>query len=254
MKKTGVIFGKFYPVHQGHIHFIESAAQYVDELYVVMCSHQTRDYYLWERSQIQVQPSVADRMIWLKAIFAKHEKVQLLHLHEEDVPMYPFGWQEWSQAAKQLLVECEVEPDVIFTNQLSDIDNFEFYFDAHVQLLDAHRNNMPISGTQIRQHLWRHWQAVPLLIRPSLQQKICLVGSNAREVAQQLARTLNTICLHEHEQSCLEAPFVFTINQYEARDCVLRFAIDDACGIEPHLLVASQGAYGQIFKAIKRHF
>ncbi|MGL6247546.1 MAG: adenylyltransferase/cytidyltransferase family protein [Culicoidibacterales bacterium] len=255
MKKVGVIFGKFFPVHLGHVYFIEMASQYVDELVVVMCSHQQRDYYLWERSQIQNQPTIGDRMIWLKAIFAKNPKIQLLHLHEENVPLYPFGWPEWSQAAQQLLTQCNVKPDVIFTNQIDDIDNFQFYFSSYVQLLDAKRVNMPISGTEIRQHLWRHWQAVPVVVRPKLQQKICIVGQDALEVAQQLARTFNTIVTNQEEPSeFIESPFVFTTDQHLAEQSVLRLAIERSAGIEPHLLVAREGAYGQLFKAIKKRF
>lgn len=254
MKKTGVIFGKFYPVHLGHIYFIEMASQYVDELIVVMCSHQERDYYLWEQSQMQFQPTPADRMIWLKALFAKTPTVQLLHLHEEGVPLYPFGWKEWSGLAKQLLATNGITPDIIFTNQLEDLDNLEFYFDAHVQLLDVKRTNMPISGTQIRQHLWRHWQAVPMLVRPKLQQKVCLIGEGANLVAQQLALTLNTIVANDYQGEYLEAPFIFTTDLHQASEAVLRLAIEEAHGIEPHLLVGREGAYGQLFKAIKRYF
>ncbi|MGL5548545.1 MAG: hypothetical protein ACRDD4_02410, partial [Culicoidibacterales bacterium] len=204
---------------------------------------------------MQYQPTVGDRMIWLKAIFAKNPKIQLLHLHEEHVPLYPFGWPEWSQAANQLLSECGIKPDIIFTNQVDDIDNFTFYFSAHVQLLDAKRINMPISGTEIRQHLWRHWQAVPVLVRPKLQQKICVVGEEASVVAQQLARTFNTIVSNQEEFSDFtEAPFIFTTDQHQAEHAVLRFAIERPAGIEPHLLVAREGAYGQLFKAIKKRF
>ena len=36
MKKTGIIFGKFYPIHMGHVDFIQKAGGFVDELYVVV--------------------------------------------------------------------------------------------------------------------------------------------------------------------------------------------------------------------------
>ena len=37
-KKVGVIFGKFYPVHTGHINMIYEAFSKVDELHVIVCS------------------------------------------------------------------------------------------------------------------------------------------------------------------------------------------------------------------------
>ncbi|MGL5296305.1 MAG: adenylyltransferase/cytidyltransferase family protein [Culicoidibacterales bacterium] len=254
MKKTGIIFGKFYPVHQGHVHFIEQASQYVEDLYVVLCSHTVRDYYLWETSQLQFEATPADRLIWLKAIFAQNEHIQILHLHEEGVPLYPFGWEAWSQQVKQLCVRYQIDPDIIFTNEIDDLDNYNYYFDAHVQLLDTKRINIPVSGTQVRQHLWRYWPAIPLLVRPALQQKILIVGTDAKIVAQQLSRTFNTICQHGEINQCLEAPFVFVTDSHQREQAVLKFAIDDAMNVQPHLLVGRSGAYMQIFKAIKQYF
>ena len=37
-KKVGVIFGKFYPVHTGHINMIYEAFSKVDEVHVIVCS------------------------------------------------------------------------------------------------------------------------------------------------------------------------------------------------------------------------
>ena len=41
-KKVGVIFGKFYPVHTGHINMIYEAFSKVDELHVIVCSDTER--------------------------------------------------------------------------------------------------------------------------------------------------------------------------------------------------------------------
>ena len=46
-KKVGVIFGKFYPVHTGHINMIYEAFSKVDELHVIVCSDTERDLKLF---------------------------------------------------------------------------------------------------------------------------------------------------------------------------------------------------------------
>ncbi|SPW47866.1 transcriptional regulator [Escherichia coli] len=43
-KKTiGVVFGKFYPLHTGHIYLIQRACSQVDELHIIMGFDDTRD-------------------------------------------------------------------------------------------------------------------------------------------------------------------------------------------------------------------
>ena len=53
MSKNGIIFGKFYPLHIGHVDFIQRASGYVDNLYVVVCTDNDRDKKLFEKSQMK---------------------------------------------------------------------------------------------------------------------------------------------------------------------------------------------------------
>jgi len=48
MQKNGIIFGKFYPLHIGHVDFIQRASGYVENLYVVVCTDDDRDKKLFE--------------------------------------------------------------------------------------------------------------------------------------------------------------------------------------------------------------
>lgn len=59
-KKTiGVVFGKFYPLHTGHIYLIQRACSQVDELHIIMGFDDTRDRALFEDSAMSQQPTVA---------------------------------------------------------------------------------------------------------------------------------------------------------------------------------------------------
>ncbi|MBN0567022.1 adenylyltransferase/cytidyltransferase family protein, partial [Pseudomonas aeruginosa] len=42
-KSVGVVFGKFYPLHTGHIYLIQRACSQVDELHIIMGYDDTRD-------------------------------------------------------------------------------------------------------------------------------------------------------------------------------------------------------------------
>ncbi|HBI05669.1 MAG TPA: multifunctional transcriptional regulator/nicotinamide-nucleotide adenylyltransferase/ribosylnicotinamide kinase NadR, partial [Erwinia persicina] len=45
-KTIGVVFGKFYPLHTGHIYLIQRACSQVDELHIIMCFDEPRDRQL----------------------------------------------------------------------------------------------------------------------------------------------------------------------------------------------------------------
>ena len=73
-KKTiGFVFGKFYPLHTGHIYLIQRACSQVDELHIIMGFDDTRDRALFEDSAMSQQPTVPDRLRWLLQTF-KYQK------------------------------------------------------------------------------------------------------------------------------------------------------------------------------------
>ena len=54
--KKGIIFGKFYPLHIGHINFINESKNKVDKLYVVLCSDSNRDKKLYAETDYRLTP------------------------------------------------------------------------------------------------------------------------------------------------------------------------------------------------------
>ena len=86
-KKVGVIFGKFYPVHTGHINMIYEAFSKVDELHVIVCSDTERDLKLFYDSKMKRMPTVQDRLRWMQQIF-KISKKSNFHssLVEDGIP------------------------------------------------------------------------------------------------------------------------------------------------------------------------
>lgn len=73
-KSIGVVFGKFYPLHTGHIYLIQRACSRVDELHIIMGYDETRDRQLFEDSAMSQQPTVPDRLRWLLQTF-KYQKI-----------------------------------------------------------------------------------------------------------------------------------------------------------------------------------
>ncbi|CAK8743924.1 Trifunctional NAD biosynthesis/regulator protein NadR [Sodalis praecaptivus] len=75
-KTVGVIFGKFYPLHTGHIYLIQRACSQVDELHVILNYDDQRDLRLFEDSAMSQQPTLSDRLRWLLQTF-KYQKISV---------------------------------------------------------------------------------------------------------------------------------------------------------------------------------
>ncbi len=72
-KNIGVVFGKFYPLHTGHIYLIQRACSQVDELHIIMGYDDTRDRGLFEDSAMSQQPTVSDQMCIRDRIYTSEE-------------------------------------------------------------------------------------------------------------------------------------------------------------------------------------
>lgn len=113
-KKTiGVVFGKFYPLHTGHIYLIQRACSQVDELHIIMGFDDTRDRALFEDSAMSQQPTVPDRLRWLLQTFKYQKNIRIHAFNEEGMEPYPHGWDVWSNGIKKFMAEKGIQPDLI---------------------------------------------------------------------------------------------------------------------------------------------
>lgn len=210
-RKIGIIFGKFYPLHCGHIYLIEKAITQVDELHVFLGCEQTRDLKLFEISQMTRQPLVKDRFYWLKKTFQNYRNIYIHVLDETGIAYYPDGWKDWSDRVKLILAKHHVKPTVIFTSERQDMENHQRYFKCAVELVDVNRDFMNISATKIRNNPFHYWQYIARAARPFFVLKIALVSKSNKfdHLANQLANIYNTVYInngyinylhHEHAQ------------------------------------------------------
>lgn len=156
--KNGIIFGKFYPLHIGHVNFIQKCKEKVDKLYIVLCSDEKRDLELFKETGYRLKPS--KRINILNEGFCNDEKIKILQLDETGIVYYPYGWEEWSNAVDKMLTEYNVNIDIVFTNEIKDVENYKKYFkklkninkNFEVVSTDVNRNEIHISATEIRKN------------------------------------------------------------------------------------------------------
>ncbi|PWD86658.1 adenylyltransferase/cytidyltransferase family protein [Ignatzschineria cameli] len=174
MKKIGLIVGKFYPLHQGHISMILTAKLSVDQLHIFVCSETDRDEELYQSSAFTTQPTIEDRLHWAKICLNEIPGIFLYDFNEDGIPSYPNGWEAWSDRLKSTLSTLKITPTLIFSSEPQDKVHYEKLFQLPVQLIDPPRDLFPISATEIRENPIENWHFIPTIIRPFFRQRILL--------------------------------------------------------------------------------
>lgn len=200
--RVGVIFGKFYPVHTGHINMIYEAFSKVDVLHVVVCTDTERDLQLFKDSKMKRMPTNEDRLRWMQQIF-KYQKKQIFihHLKEDGIPSYPNGWAGWATRVKELFNEKNINPTVVFSSEEQDKDPYENYLNLEVHLVDPKRELFDVSATRIRNNPFQYWRFIPKEVRPFFVKTIAILGgesSGKSVLVSKLANVFNTTSAWEY--------------------------------------------------------
>ncbi|WP_288771171.1 DUF4093 domain-containing protein [uncultured Sneathia sp.] len=158
--KNAAIFGKFFPVHKGHVWFIKQVARYCRELYVFVCEETLRDKALNEKSKLP-DLSIKDRIRFLEQELKGYKNIHILKLNEDGIEPYPNGWEGWTKRVYEKIKECNISLDCVFTNETQDKENYDKYFDIPAYLIDPKREGYSISSTMIRNDPTKYIEYMP---------------------------------------------------------------------------------------------
>ncbi len=176
---VGVVVGKFNPPHLGHLHLIEQGAADVGKLYVLLC----------DRADQSI--AVDRRRAWLEDEVPENVRVIVT---PDDLPA---ANEPWAQRALDVLPE---RPDVAFTSEEWGPGWAELMGARHV-MVDEGRESFPISGTELRADLRKHFDWLLPSARADLAKRVVLVGAESTgksTLAQALAHALGTVWIPEH--------------------------------------------------------
>ena len=201
-KTVGIIFGKFYPVHTGHLNMIYEAFSQADELHIVVCSETKRDTHLFHDSRMKKMPTVQDRLRWMQKIFQYDSpKIQVHHLVEDSIPPYPEGWFEWASRVKKLYKKLGFTPSIVFSSEVQDEINYKKYLDLDTILVDPEKLFFNISATKIRNQPFKYWSFIPKEVRPFFSKTIAILGgesSGKSALVNKLSLVFNTTSAWEY--------------------------------------------------------
>jgi len=177
----GLILGKFYPPHLGHLHLIQEGKKKCNHLTVIIASLANEIIPGWLR------------LDWLNKLVMDPD-IEIIWIEDEN-PQYPEEhpdfWQIWKKSIERVLTS---PIDILFTSEVYGETLSRILGTKHLSI-DKERIQFPISATKIRTKPLDHWDYIPDLIKPFFLKKIVLTGPES------VGKSTLTSILAEHFQT-----------------------------------------------------
>lgn len=173
----GLIFGKFAPLHNGHVNFIKESAKHCDTLVVVVSyddKFNVKQTDFWKKYL-----TLENRLEWLNKEFKDYDDIIITYVDESELKGYPNSWQEYANLVYDAFYNATGvnSPNMVFSSEWEYDDGIKTYFPESVHVvIDSTRKAVTISATQIREHLYVHWEYLPRSVQFTLAKKIALIG------------------------------------------------------------------------------
>ncbi len=189
--KTGLVLGKFMPLHRGHEALLFFAQGQVDRLYVVV------DHIpdAWVPAE--------DRCRWIAETVPDAVVLHLPEPNPQDPAHHPQFWDIWRESLTALLPE-----------KIDTVIASEYYGARLAQELaatfvafDIARAAVPVSATMIRRNIYTHWHLLAAAARRDYTLKICVFGPESTgksTLTQQLAAHYQTVGIPEFARQVIE--------------------------------------------------
>lgn len=187
----GFLLGKFMPPHNGHVMLCDFAANYCDELTVLVCTR-------------AVEPIDGTlRFQWMRELCPRARVVHFT----EDVPQepadHPDFWNIWRRIVKQ----AHPEPiDFVFASEEYGARLAQEAGATFVPF-DPLRLAAPVSSTDVRSDPFAAWRFLPPPVRAHYVKTVCLHGPESTgksTLAAELAAAFQTIAAPEYGRTYCE--------------------------------------------------
>ena len=164
----GLVLGKFYPLHVGHISLIEFSVTKCDELIILICA-----------SDRETIPGEI-RLQWIQETFINNSNITptLLNYSEQDLPNTSVSSKRVSQVWATKIQEILPSLDLVFSSEAYGDFLAEFLHCRHISF-DGGRLMHKISSTDIRKNAFKYWDYIAPAAKPSFVKKVCIYGTES---------------------------------------------------------------------------
>ena len=169
------VLGKFMPIHAGHGHVVEAAAQQAERVTVLV----------WTLLREPIPD--APRFAWAVAALAHLPNVRVVHVADE-VPAQPEDSHDFRAIWVPLIhASCGDALDVVFTSEAYGAE-LGWRLGISDVCLDPARTKVPISATRIRESPLPSWAFIPPAARPYFVRRVALVGTESSGTSAKTTR------------------------------------------------------------------
>lgn len=194
--RTGLVLGKFMPLHAGHTVLIDFGLKHCDRLIVLICSS--------DKEEIAGEV----RVNWLNQIANDNSRLQIEHLHynEDHLPNTSVSSREVSKLWASKIGELFPQLDILFSSEPYGDYMAEFLGIEH-KCFDFERSRVKISASSILKDPFGNWDFIAEPAKPYFVKKIVLLGSESTgksTLAEQLAKEFNTMHVPEMARDIIE--------------------------------------------------
>ncbi len=189
---SGLVFGKFMPLHEGHVHLLNFARLASQRLTILVCT-------------LSSEPIPGEvRFQWVKKQFPDANVVH----HYADIPQdpseHPDFWNIWKESIKR---HCPNEDfDALFGSEDYGWKMAEVMGIGYIPV-DRVRNLVPISGTEMRKEPMKNWEYLPPIVRPYFAKRVAIVGPDfvgKPMLTKKLAEYYSTVSVAQYAQGLLD--------------------------------------------------
>lgn len=195
MKKIGITFGGYCPMHQGHLDLIMQAKKENDICYVIVCGYDGE-----ERGESIGLP-LRRRISLVREMFRKDEQIRVLSINDTelgiDESMSDSNWDIWLKEVKMQILKSDRHIDGydIFTWYIAE-PNYKAALEARTESLPITEVKLiekknPVSGTLIRSNPIKYWKKIAKPFRAYFSTNILITGT-ASEGKTTLTRDIAT--------------------------------------------------------------
>ncbi|MEO0470762.1 MAG: AAA family ATPase [Bacteroidota bacterium] len=166
--KNGLVFGKFYPLHKGHLALCEFGRKHCDHLRIMICAEKHES----------IPGSI--RLNWLReyAQDKSNVSIRLFEYDEANLPNTSVSSTSVSEIWSKVFIDQFPDTDVIFTSEPYGDFVAKFMGIRHL-MFDQMRTLVPVSASMIRNNPWQHVHSLPDWVRPYFVSKVVLLGTES---------------------------------------------------------------------------